>query len=63
MCRTTIKAKVLKVSPEDQSKDTKEVRGRRVEEICLQFHVIKHKGINRACDTLNPIACGNSNVF
>lgn len=63
MCRTIIKAKVLKVSPEAPREDAKEVRERGVEEICLQFHIIKHKGINRATDILNPITCGNSNVF
>lgn len=63
MCRTITNAKVLKVSPEAPSKDSKEVRERDVEEICLQFHVIKHKGINRASDILNPITCGNSSVF
>lgn len=63
MCRTIIKGEVLNVSPEAPSEDAKEVRERGIEEICLQFHVIKHKGINRVSDILNPITCGNSNGF
>lgn len=51
------------MSPEAPSKDTKEVRERGIEEICLQFHVIKHKGISRVGDILNPITCGNCNGF
>lgn len=45
ICSTIIKATVLKVSPEAPSKDTKEVRERSAEEICLQFPVFKYKGI------------------
>lgn len=63
MCRTIMKAKLLKASPEAPSKDTKEVRERSVEEICLQFHVIKHKEINREGDILNPITCSSPNAF
>lgn len=61
MCRTIIKGEILNTSPEAPSKDAMEVRERGIEKICLQFHVIKHKGINRVSDILNAIACVNSN--